>query len=62
MLSAEQAPAGKQALLHAISAAARVIRGSDALFLAQVMVTDCLGDADPCVRATAAEGLQGMVP
>ena len=60
MLTAEgQTPEGKQALLHAIAAAARVVRGQDAPFLGQVAITDCLGDADPCVRATAAEGLQG---
>ena len=59
MLEAEQTSAEKQALLHAISASARVVRSADALFLAQVMITDCLGDADACVRATAAEAFQG---
>ena len=59
MLEADQAPADKQALLHAVSSSARVVRGADAPFLAHVVMTNCLGDVDASVRATAAEGLEG---
>ena len=59
MLEAQSTPLGTLMLLQAVLASAPGVKGPDAPFLAQVLVLDCLGDADACVRATAADGLEG---
>ncbi|KAK9807336.1 hypothetical protein WJX73_002849 [Symbiochloris irregularis] len=60
MLDAEEASAGLQELLRTVLAATAVVEESDALFLGHVMAVDCLGHSDPAVRATAADGLEGL--
>lgn len=60
ILEAETDSSNKQVILCAVLAAAGKVRGTDAPFLVQVMISDCLGDADACVRATAAMALEGV--